>query len=112
MLRVPCYGLQVVSYGNSEVGMRNVEYYVNQTFSKFHFRIPHSQFRIQEPLFSDFCHLLVCIGCQIDKHLFKVGIGYIGRSLKIGGSAAGDQLPLVDDTDTLTDILGHCQCMC
>jgi len=28
-----------------------VEYYVNQTFSKFDFRIPHSQFRIQKRLF-------------------------------------------------------------
>ena len=39
--------------------MRNVEYGVILTFGKFHFRIPHSHFRIQGHLSSVVCLLLI-----------------------------------------------------
>ena len=85
------------------------------------FRLPHSAFCFLCPLFSDFriphsafrllCPLSVSCIRQVEEHLLEGGIGYIGLSLEFGGGSAGDQMPFVDNTDTLTDILGHCQCM-
>ncbi len=57
------------------------------------------------------CLLSVCCIRQVQEHLLEGGIGYIGLSLEFGGGSAGDQMPFVDNTDTLTDILGNGQCM-
>ena len=68
----------------------------------------HNVFYLQI-LNSEICPLSVCIRRQVKKHPFERCVRYISLALKIGRGAAGNQLPFVDDTDTLTDVLGHCQ---
>jgi hypothetical protein len=117
MLRVPRYGLRDTGYSlqsawrigpsvksdNSEIleysnALRYAPCAMHKTLGS---KIPNTEF----------CPLSVGIGRQVNEHPLKVGIGYIGLALEIGGGSAGDQMAFVDNPDTLTDILGDCQCV-